>query len=66
MKKLKLEIDALKVESFEASGDQAGQGTVQGFACTPRCNSVRFCVPFDPSYDPCPVYSDWCDESTTG
>ncbi|HST59298.1 MAG TPA: hypothetical protein VLK84_11425 [Longimicrobium sp.] len=66
MKKLKLEIDALKVESFEASGVQAGPGTVQGFACTPLCNSVRICPPNDPSYDPCPVYTDRCADSNTG
>jgi hypothetical protein len=63
MKKLKLGIDALKVESFEASGAQDGAGTVQGLACTPLCNTVRICAPNDPSYDPCPVYSDLCGSS---
>jgi hypothetical protein len=66
MKKLKLKIDALKVESFEAIGAQVVPGTVQGFACTPLCDSVRVCLPNDPSYDPCPVYTDRCGSSTGG
>jgi hypothetical protein len=53
MKKLKLEIDALVVESFEASRTEAKAGTVQGLAWTPACDSIRICGPNDPSYDPC-------------
>ena len=30
MEKLRLELDGLKVESFEAGGDGAGTGTVRG------------------------------------
>ena len=53
MKKLKLEIDALVVESFEASRTEADAGTVEGNAWTPGCDSFRLCGPNDPSYDPC-------------
>ncbi|HEV7589729.1 MAG TPA: hypothetical protein VGO40_16555 [Longimicrobium sp.] len=53
MKKLKVEIDALAVESFEASDTLADAGTVEGLAYTPGCDSIRICLPNDPSYDPC-------------
>ena len=53
MKKLKLEITALEVESFEAAKAPAEAGTVEGQNLTPLCDSVRVCGPNDPSYDPC-------------
>ncbi|HSU12587.1 hypothetical protein [Longimicrobium sp.] len=53
MKKLKLEIEALEVESFEASESKAEAGTVEGRGWTPACDSFRICGPKDPSYDPC-------------
>lgn len=34
MEKLRLNLDGLKVESFEASAGGRGQGTVEGFAGT--------------------------------
>ena len=64
MQKLKLEVDALEVESFEASGVQADAGTVEGLAWTPGCDSVRICPPNDPSRDPCgETYSPCGDTS---
>ena len=64
MKKLKLEIDALAVESFEASDVQAEAGTVEGLGYTPACDSFRICGPKDPSYDPCgETYSPCGDTS---
>lgn len=65
MRKLKLEIDALEVESFEASDAQADAGTVQGLGLTPACNTERICAPTDPSYDPCPVTSTQCGSDQT-
>ncbi len=44
MKKLKLEIDALKVESFESGGARERGGTVRGHGpATAVCDSVRIC-----------------------
>ena len=64
MEKLRLEIDELQVESFEASGVAADAGTVQGLAWTPGCDSVQICGPNDPSYDPCgETYSPCGDTS---
>ncbi|WP_420128293.1 hypothetical protein [Longimicrobium sp.] len=66
MKKLKLQIDALKVESFEAADVKIARGTVHGRGpVTPLCDSVRMCLPYDPSYEPCPVYTDRCDSDRT-
>lgn len=65
MKKLKLEIDALEVESFEASDARVDTGTVQALAWTPGCDSMRICPPTDPSYDPCPVTSTQCASDDT-
>jgi hypothetical protein len=65
MKKLKLEIDALEVESFDASGTRAEAGTVHGRGETAGCDSLRICGPTDPSYDPCPVTSTQCDSDGT-
>ena len=53
MKKLRLDPDALVVESFDAVTVAADVGTVQGLAYTPGCDSIRICLPNDPSYDPC-------------
>jgi hypothetical protein len=53
MKKLRLEIEQLAVESFEASEPAAGAGTVHGRGETAGCDSIRLCLPDDPSYDPC-------------
>ena len=53
MKKLRLDPDALVVESFDAVTVAADGGTVQGLAYTPGCDSIRICLPNDPSYDPC-------------
>lgn len=53
MKKLRLQVDELEVESFDASGAEADEGTVLGLAWTPACDSIRICAPKDPSYDPC-------------
>ena len=53
MKKLRLEVDALEVESFEAVSANDDPGTVLGLGWTPGCDSVRICGPNDPSYDPC-------------
>lgn len=64
MKKLKLDVDALAVDSFEASAAEADPGTVQGLGWTPACPSVRICPPKDPSYDPCgETYSPCGDTS---
>lgn len=65
MKKLKLEIDALEVESFEASGAQVDAGTVKGHGETAGCDTVRVCAPTDPSYEPCPVTSTQCNTDYT-
>jgi hypothetical protein len=53
MKKLRLEIEALVVESFEASGTDGDAGTVEGRAYTPGCDSIQICGPYNGSYDPC-------------
>jgi hypothetical protein len=64
MKKLKLELDALTVESFEASRAEADTGTVEGQAWTPGCDSINLCPPTDPSRDPCgETYSPCGDTS---
>ena len=65
MKKLTLRIDALQVESFEASGAPEEGGTVHGRGWTPGCDSVRLCAPTDPSYDPCPVTATQCGSDQT-
>ena len=64
MKKLRLELDALEVESFEAVSAQDGAGTVQGAGWTPACDSVRICGPNDPSYDPCTATSVPCYDTS--
>jgi hypothetical protein len=53
MRKLKLQIDALAVESFDTETTPPAAGTVEGRAWTPGCDSIRICKPDDPSYDPC-------------
>lgn len=64
MKKLRLEIVALEVESFESTRAEVEEGTVQGLAWTPGCDSVQICGPDDPSYDPCgETYSPCGDTS---
>jgi len=65
MKKLKLEIDSLDVESFESTRVEAGAGTVQGAAYTPGCpDSMHVCPLTDPSRDPCgETYSPCGDTS---
>ena len=64
MKKLKLEIDALDVESFEAARVEADAGTVLGAGNTPGCNTIQICLPTDPSRDPCgETYSPCGDTS---
>ncbi|HEX6370753.1 MAG TPA: hypothetical protein VF006_17685 [Longimicrobium sp.] len=42
MEKLRLNPDALKVDSFEASADAHGRGTVDGFAVT-DCSKQNTC-----------------------
>lgn len=45
MKKLRLRLDALTVESFHSAGDAEGHGTVQAFSYTEgtRCTYDRDC-----------------------
>jgi hypothetical protein len=52
MKKLKLNVDALEVTSFEAVQAPAEQGTVDGYVLTPKCVVTR-------AIDSC-----WCTERT--
>jgi hypothetical protein len=42
MDKLRLNLDGLKVESFEAGAEVPGQGTVKGFAAT-ECSCAYTC-----------------------
>jgi hypothetical protein len=43
MKKLKLEIEALTVESFESGGARERRGTVRGAGQTAGCGSMNAC-----------------------
>lgn len=43
MKKLKLDPEALAVESFAATAVPADVGTVRGLAYTPACDSLEEC-----------------------
>jgi hypothetical protein len=46
MRKLKLDVDALQVESFEAhAGDAREVGTVRANVITPNCSAVDECGP---------------------
>ena len=65
MKKLKLELDTLAVESFAASDHTAEPvGTVRGlsgdFCGSSACDSFRICPPKDPSYYPCTTWDVPC------
>lgn len=78
MKKLKLVVDDVQVESFDTGGDPPRSGTVHGFDYeTPACDTRRVCEPYqNPSdapitcdgectytqYTYCP---DWCDPGAT-
>jgi len=65
MKKLKLEIDALKVESFEAGAALERGGTVRGHGpVTPLCDSVRVCAPKEGGGDS--AFYGTCDLECTG
>lgn len=55
MKKLKLNLDDLKVESFETIKTQNGNGTIFGAASEERCESAGLCgtgTGGNPSTDP--------------
>jgi len=43
MKKLKLELDALRVETFDAGAAAPRAGTVRALAYTPSCDSIIEC-----------------------
>jgi hypothetical protein len=63
MTKLKLDVDALEVESFASGEAPARIGTVRGFSgdvCSAGCPSFRICPPTDPSYNPCPSWDIAC------
>jgi hypothetical protein len=59
MKKLKLDIDTLNVQSFGSGGAPAGRGTVRGrggdtvipYYCYPDSNIMD--CPYDPSHQSC-------------
>ena len=60
MKKLKLEVEALTVESFTTASAGEPAGTVQGHAATQRCQSVAVCpqswnCPFTQPVETCQV-----------
>ena len=44
MKKLKLELDALKVESFESGGARERAGTVRALGGSGACNTIQICA----------------------
>lgn len=52
MKKLTLDLDAIRVESFDTDGGKREQGTVQAYAGTLMTCPVRtdpcLCDPFEP------------------
>ena len=61
MRKLRLEIDALKVDTFDAGSDDRANGTVRGHDtietewCTgyPYCVSKKCQTPYDTCYGSC-------------
>ena len=59
-KKLRLEIDALAVESFETAMPRGAHGTVRGAEATAACSDGP--VTCHPTNDPC----DTCDTSCAG
>jgi hypothetical protein len=64
MKKLKLEIDALKVDSFDAGSAVPGVGTVRALGQTsPGCPSQQIC-PFTVQNDS--IFDGSCNLECTG
>ncbi len=65
MKKLRLDVDSLGVESFATAPAAAAPGTVRGAADTEVCSGGP--VTCHPSYDPCETCATscaggpWCD-----
>lgn len=57
MKKLKLAMDSLRVESFDAAAGQPGQGTVNGHenlaACISYCSPCFFTQQADCTHEGC-------------
>jgi hypothetical protein len=62
MKKLRLEIDTLKVQTFDAGKAPRHIGTVHGAAYTPACDSLRICAPTQVGSEP----NATCDVACTG
>jgi hypothetical protein len=60
MKKLRMDVDALRVESFATAARGARTGTVRGAEATELCSQGP--VTCHPTYDPC----DTCDTSCAG
>lgn len=74
MKKMKLTVENLSVQSFTTSSTHNARGTVQGHAPTnghgPNCGSAYdacptgFCVPETASPDACPTYyPEYCESA---
>ena len=67
MRKLKLNLNELAVDSFEATPFTAGAGTVHAYVtylnCTPNCESVRIC---DPTVVGTDLFDDSCNLECTG
>lgn len=70
MKKLRLELDALRVESFDTAGGAGGRGTVQGHNVTYGESWDWPCEPVDSDYtaDPaqCQTQAYTCAASCNG
>ena len=62
MKKLRLEVDDLKVETFDAGKAPHHLGTVRGAAYTPACNSIQICTATQVGSEP----NATCDLGCTG
>ncbi|HSU14852.1 hypothetical protein [Longimicrobium sp.] len=65
MKKLRLDVDSLGVESFATAPARAAAGTVRGAGATEICSAGP--VTCHPTYDPCDTCATscaggpWCD-----
>ena len=53
MRTLRLDVNALRVESFEAAGHAPPTGTVRGHEATPLCTGVDSCQEFTWCQDTC-------------
>lgn len=65
MRKLRLDVDGLAVESFATAAEPRGAGTVRGAEATEVCSAGP--VTCHPTYDPCDTCATscaggpWCD-----